>query len=108
LPLDYNQLIGKYFHFNLEIGTFFHYLYAIKNNQKYLEMTISEKAISEIKKSNRIMGRLMIAFDRGQNTIENWLVSKDIRLTTPTAVQIISEESELTEADILETETAGS
>jgi hypothetical protein len=44
----------------------------------------------------------MIAFDRGQNTIENWMASKDIRLTTPTAVQIIREETGLQNEEILE------
>lgn len=65
-------------------------------------MKISDKAIVAIKRSNTIMGRLMIAFNRGQNTIENWMNSKDVRLTTPTAVQIIMEESELKSEDILE------
>jgi hypothetical protein len=88
----------------LEVGRFFHYLYAIKNNQKNLEMIVSDKAIEMIKGNNKLMGRLMIAFDRGQNTIENWMASKDIRLTTPTAVQIIKEETGLTEQEILEKE----
>jgi hypothetical protein len=64
-------------------------------------MTISDTAIQAIKKNNRIIGRLMIAFDRGQNTIENWMASKDPRLTTPTAVQIIQEESGLKKKEIL-------
>lgn len=51
------------------------------------------------------MGRLMIAFDRGQNTIENWMASKDVRLTTPLAVQIIKDESDLANDEILEEET---
>lgn len=67
---------------------------------------ISDKAIAAIKSSNKLMGRLMIAFDRGQNTIENWMASKDVRLTTPAAVQIISEESELANNEILEEEIA--
>lgn len=66
-------------------------------------MTISDKAIESIKGNNRLMGRLMIAFDRGQNTIENWMAAKDIRLTTPTAVEIIREETDLPESEILET-----
>jgi len=64
-------------------------------------MTISDKAIMAIKGNNRLIARLMIAFDRGQNTIENWMASKDVRLTTPNAVRIISEESELTSEEIL-------
>lgn len=69
-------------------------------------MTVTDKAIEGIKGNNKLMGRLMIAFDRGQNTIENWMASKDIRLTTPTAVQIIREETGLTDAEILEDEHA--
>ena len=65
-------------------------------------ITISDKAIQEIKSSNRIIGRLMMVFNRGQNTIENWMASKDIRLTTPHAVEIIQEESGLEEHEILE------
>lgn len=65
---------------------------------------MTDKAIEGIKGNNRLMGRLMIAFDRGQNTIENWMVSKDIRLTTPTAVQIIREETGLRDEEILEEE----
>lgn len=65
---------------------------------------ISDKAIVQIRGNNRLLGRLMVAFDRRQNTIENWCTSKDVRLTTPTAVQIIKEETELLESDILEEE----
>lgn len=65
-------------------------------------MQISDKAIYAIKGNNRLIARLMIAFNRGQNTIENWMSSKDVRFTTPTAVQIISEESGLSAEDILE------
>lgn len=65
-------------------------------------MRITDLAISKIKESNRLIGRLMIAFNRGQNTIENWMASKSYMLTTHTAVQIIKEETKLTDAEILE------
>lgn len=65
-------------------------------------ITITDKAIGAIKSSNRIIGRLMGEFDRNQNTIINWISSKDIRLTTQTAVNIISEESGLSREEILE------
>lgn len=68
-------------------------------------MTVSDKAIAGIKGSNKAIGRLIIAFDRGQNTIENWMRDKDVRLTTPMAVQIIREETGLSDEEILETET---
>jgi hypothetical protein len=67
-------------------------------------MQITNKAISEIKSSNKLMGRLMAAFDRGQRSMEKWLESKDIRLTTPTAVLIIKEETGLDDSQILEEE----
>lgn len=88
----------------METWNGFHYLYTIKNNQKYLEMTISDKAIEAIKNSNKLIAALMTAFDRGQNTIEIWMNKKDVRLTTPTAVKLIMEHSELTEMEILEAE----
>lgn len=62
---------------------------------------ISEIAIQNIKGNNRLIGRLMIAFNRSQNTIENWMASKDIRLTTPLAVGVIHEETGLVEKQIL-------
>lgn len=65
-------------------------------------ITITDRALGLIPKNNRIIGRLMIAFDRGQNTIENWIESKDVRLTTPMAVLIIAEETGLKESEILE------
>lgn len=72
-------------------------------------MQITDKAIVAIKTSNRIIGRLMIAFNRGQNTIENWMASKDVRLTTAMAIEIIAEESGLTQDEIIErTEVATS
>lgn len=71
--------------------------------QNYLEMTISDKAVAAIKSSNIIMGKLMVAFNRGQNTIENWMNSepRNILLTTPDAVRVITKNSDLTEDDIL-------
>lgn len=65
-------------------------------------MTITDKAIAAIKSSNIIKGKLMVAFDRGENTIENWMASKDVRLTTPTATKIILEHSDLKESELLE------
>jgi hypothetical protein len=67
-------------------------------------MTISDRAIQAIKGNNKLIAALMTAFDRGQNTIENWMNDKDVRLTTPTAVKAIVEHSDLTESDILEQE----
>jgi hypothetical protein len=65
-------------------------------------MQISDKAAGMIKGNNRLIGRLMIAFDRHSKSIEDWAESRDIRLTTPTAVQIFKEETGLAESEILE------
>lgn len=64
-------------------------------------MQISDAAIEAIRTSNACMGRLMGAFNRREKSIENWLESKDIRLTTPSAVQIIKEETGLSDIEIL-------
>lgn len=65
-------------------------------------MKITQQAIDKIRGNNSAIGRLMQAFDRGQKSIEVWMNNKDIRLTTPTAVQIIQEETGLSEDEILE------
>jgi hypothetical protein len=65
---------------------------------------ISELAINKIKGNNILVAKLMMLFDRTQNTIENWMNDKDVRLITPDAVRIISEETRLTEDEIIEQE----
>lgn len=67
-------------------------------------MQISNKAIEMITGNHRILGRLCSQFDRHMKTIENWIDSKDIRLTTPNAVKIIKEETGLNESEILDPE----
>lgn len=67
--------------------------------------TISNNATTAIRGNNRLMGKLMTAFNRTQRSIENWLDSKDVRLTTPLAVQLIKEETGLEDSQILEEET---
>lgn len=68
-------------------------------------MQLSKKAASLIKGNNKLIGRLMEAFDRGQKTIEDWAANCDVRLTTPTATQIISDVTGLSEEEILEKES---
>lgn len=62
---------------------------------------ISDKAVQAIRESNTLIAKLMIAFNRGQNTIENWMNSKSPMLTTANAISIIREETNLTEDEIL-------
>jgi hypothetical protein len=65
-------------------------------------VAISQEACDRIKGNNKIIGRMMHAFDKHWTTIDRWAEEKDSRLTTPTAVQIISEETGLTKEEILE------
>lgn len=70
-------------------------------------MKISDTVKGKIKESNKLTARLMITFNRGQRALENWIKHDDVRLTTPAAVQIIKEETGLTEEQILEPVTDG-
>lgn len=65
-------------------------------------MQISDMAIKVIRSNNKLIGRLMGHFDRGQATIDNMLDSKDSRLTEPETVVIIKEETGLFDSQILE------
>lgn len=65
-------------------------------------MKLTAGAITSIRKNNKLIGRLIMEFNRGQNTIENWLKSDNSPLTTPLGVKIISEETGLTDEEILE------
>lgn len=67
-------------------------------------MQLNRKAADQIKTNNKLIGRLMGAFNRGQKTIENWIDQNNVLLTTPLAVEIISEETGLVESQILESD----
>jgi hypothetical protein len=68
--------------------------------------TISQKAIDKSLANNRVIGRLMAHFDRHYETIRRWIKVGDESLTTPKAVQVIREETGLTDFEILEDEKA--
>ena len=65
-------------------------------------MTISDTALHAMRGNNYLMADLMRLFNRCQNTIENWMKAKDIRLTTPAAVKIIVDNTGLKEEQVLE------
>ena len=69
-------------------------------------MQISDLAIQNIKGNNKAMAGLAYAFEKHFKTIENWLANKDIRLTTPTAVDVIKAETGLSEDEILVKESS--
>ncbi len=79
-------------------------LYLLDNNvlQKYRTMiTISSKAQNKLTNNQRAIAKLVLLFDVHAKTIERWIESKDIRLTTPQAIEIIKEETDLIEDHIL-------
>lgn len=64
--------------------------------------TISNMALLVIRGDRRVKGLLAIHFRKHYNTIENWIKNRDAMLTTPDAVKVISEETGLTQEQILE------
>lgn len=66
--------------------------------------TISQKAIDKCTGNNRVIGALMVHFDRHYETIKRWILAKDECLTTPKVLQVIREETGLTDSEILEEE----
>jgi len=65
-------------------------------------MQLSKAAIKAINDSNKIQGRIMGEFNRGQWTIYKWLKSEPERLATPQVVDILLSETALTRDQILE------
>lgn len=65
-------------------------------------MKLTQKAIDALKKDKRARARLQLDLDKSEYTINRYLDSNDIMLTTATALQIIREETGLTDAEILE------
>lgn len=65
---------------------------------------ISQKAVEACKKNYRLIGALMVQFNVHQYTIERWFENKDIKLTIPNVVDIISKYTGLSQMEILEEE----
>lgn len=63
--------------------------------------TISNEAIGLMKGNKVAKLKMALHFKKHQLTIDNWLEKKDAMLTTPDAVRIISEETGLSEDQIL-------
>jgi DNA-binding transcriptional regulator YiaG len=71
---------------------------------KYSKMKITESTISKIRTNVRVKNRLALALDCSVPTVERWIKENESNgdLTKATAVQIISEETDLTQGEILE------
>lgn len=65
-------------------------------------MKLSDKAIDAIKYNTRVKARLMLALNRGNQMVENWIkYNNSPMLTTAIAIKIIKEETGLNEDEIL-------
>ena len=65
-------------------------------------LIISQKAVDECRNSNKVIGPLMALFNKNSVTIQRWFDQKDIRLTNPSAVKIMVENTGLKDGEILE------
>lgn len=64
--------------------------------------TITKKAVTKMTGNQKVIGRLMVLFNKSSKTIERWIEDKDIRLTNNGAVEIIASETGLRISEILE------
>jgi hypothetical protein len=67
-------------------------------------MKLTKKAKAAINKSTRLKNLLAVEFDCSVFTIKRWLDDDDVRLTAPSATNIIKKETELKDDQILEPE----
>lgn len=66
-------------------------------------MKLSDKAITAIESNNKVKARLALAFDKSGFTIERWISHNEVNgdLTKIASVQIITEETGLSEDEVL-------
>ncbi len=62
---------------------------------------IKSSVLSSLMRSNRAKARLAILFDLGMTTIERWIKKKNVLLTVPDSLRIISKELGINEHEIL-------
>jgi hypothetical protein len=69
-------------------------------------MKLTTKAISEIKKNQRLKNRLALELEKSGYTVERWITENEDNgfLTTAKSLQIIKQETDLTDSEILEEE----
>lgn len=76
-------------------------IYKCKHKHSKMQ-TLTQIAISQMLGNNRLIGRLMVLFNRSSFAITRWISNKDQRLTSPLALEVIREETGLTNEQILE------
>jgi len=67
---------------------------------------IKQSVISKIRQSKTCKARLQLVLDKSAPTIQRYLDDNDIMLTTSAALEVIKNETGLTESEILEPQTA--
>ena len=65
-------------------------------------MKIRQIVLDEMKKNRRLINLLAINFDVHSGTVERWIKTNDIMLTTMSATNIIAEEMKLQLSEIVE------
>ena len=63
---------------------------------------LTQKALTKIGKNGTLKGRLADAMGKSMFTIHRWIKDNDPMLTTATALQIIREETGMSDDEILE------
>lgn len=68
-------------------------------------MKLSEQAITAITKNGKLRNRLAYELDCHPDTLSRYLKNNDVMLTTASALKAITEETGLTQEEILTEET---
>ena len=70
---------------------------------KHSKMKSISKSTSDLIESNqKVIGRLMVLYNKSSFTISRWIKDKDMKLSAPASLEIIREETGLTDDQILE------
>lgn len=64
-------------------------------------MKIKQSILTQMGGNNKLVAKLMIAFDKGERTIQLWIENNSEKLTMAAALKIISEEIGVPESEIL-------
>lgn len=63
---------------------------------------ITAQTLEKMNKSNGVKVKMGLAFDKGYHTIQRWINSNDVMLTTADSLRIIQEELHISAEEALE------
>lgn len=69
-------------------------------------MKLTQRVLEALKNNKTARARLQLGLDRSEYTINRYIFSNDVMLTTAAALKIIREETGLSDAQILDKERA--